>query len=58
MLLLPKILFISLDQEGKLSWIQDRICIMERLLDKLHEPSMEQRPGTQDSFFPAECPNH
>lgn len=44
-------LFTDLDQEGKRSQIQAKTYIMERLLNKLHEPSMGQRPGTQDSFF-------
>lgn len=43
-------LFIDLVQERKRNKSQARTCIMERLLDKLHEPPMEQRPGTQDSF--------
>lgn len=45
-----KVLFIDLDQEGKHGQIQAGTWIAERLLDKLHEPSVEHRPGTQDSF--------
>lgn len=35
-------LFIDLDQEGKSNKSQARTYIMERLLDKLHEPPMGQ----------------
>lgn len=43
-------LFIDLHQERKQSKIQPRTYITERVLDKLHEPPVEHRPGTQDSF--------
>lgn len=49
---------INWHQEGKISEIQGRTYHMERLLDKFHEHSIEQRPGTQHTFFPSECPNH
>jgi len=41
---------VDLDQKGKCSEIQARTYIMQRRFDKLHEPSMEQRPGNQDFF--------
>lgn len=39
-----------LGSRKKTDKIQARTYIIERVLDKLHEPSMEQRPGTQGSF--------